>query len=221
MSIETRNLQSQAQQHLMGNYGVRDLILVRGEGVTVWDSEGNRYVDLLSGLGVNNIGHCHPRVVEAIQRQAATLLHVSNLYLIEPQVELAELLVRYSPADKVFFCNSGTEANEAAIKLARRYFNQRKGQGLYKIIVLENSFHGRTMGSLSATAQAKYHEGFHPLLEGFRTVPINDMNAIREAMDQSVCAVLLEPVQGEGGIHPCTKEYLQLVRNCAISMGHC
>ena len=205
-------LQSQAENVLMQNYGARNLALVRGQGAHVWDSEGRRYLDLLSGLGVNNLGHCHPKVVAAIQKQAQTLLHVSNLYLIEPQVQLAGLLVEHSPADRVFFCNSGTEAVEAAIKLARRYSYDHHGPGRHTIIALQNSFHGRTMGSLSATGQAKYQKGFEPMLERFVHVPINDLEALKAAVDETVCAVLLEPVQGEGGIHPCRPEYLRGVR---------
>ncbi len=205
-------IRARADQYLMGNYGSPDLALVRGEGVYVWDADGNRYLDLLSGLGVNNLGHCHPKVVSTIRRQAETLLHVSNLYLIEPQTQLAELLVTHSSADKVFFCNSGTEAIEAAIKMARRFSYDHHGEGRHKIIALNNSFHGRTMGALSATGQTKYHQGFQPLLEGFLHVPVNDIEAMRNAIDESVCAVMLEPVQGEGGIYPCTAEYVREVR---------
>ncbi|RJP33347.1 MAG: aspartate aminotransferase family protein [Candidatus Omnitrophota bacterium] len=205
-------IRSRAEQYLMNNYGARDLALVRGEGIFVWDANGNRYIDLLSGLGVNNLGHCHPKVVSAIRRQAETLLHVSNLYLIEPQTRLAELLVKHSPADKVFFCNSGTEAVEAAIKMARRFSFDHHGSGRHKIIALQNSFHGRTLGALSATGQTKYHEGFHPLLDGMIHAPANDIDAMRKAVDDSVCAVILEPVQGEGGIYPCAAEYLRAVR---------
>ncbi|MEW6235623.1 MAG: aspartate aminotransferase family protein [Candidatus Omnitrophota bacterium] len=205
-------IQTNAQQYLTNNYGVRSLALVRGEGAYVWDSKGRRYLDLLSGLGVNNLGHCHPKVTAAIREQAGKLLHVSNLYLIEPQVELARLLVKHSPADKVFFCNSGTEAIEAAIKMARRYSFDKYGEGRHRIIALKNSFHGRTLGALSATGQTKYHHGFQPLVEGFIHVPINDIEAMRSAVNKSVCAVLIEPVQGEGGVYPCDEEYLKQVR---------
>ncbi len=212
MTTPTETLISQAETYLTGNYGVRDYALVRGEGVYVWDAEGRRYLDLLSGLGVNNLGHCHPNVTAAIQKQAETLIHVSNLYLIEPQVELAKILVENSPADKVFFCNSGAEAIESAIKMARRYSFDRFGEGRHKIIALENSFHGRTMGSLSATGQTKYHQGFEPLVDGFVHVTVNDIGAMRNAVDDSVCAILLEPVLGEGGIHPCDTEYIRDIR---------
>ncbi len=210
MAIESHS--TLADTYLMNNYGSRNLTLVRGEGVYVWDADGRRYVDLLCGLGVNNLGHCHPKIVEAIKKQAETLLHVSNLYLIEPQIELARILVEHSPADKVFFCNSGTEAVEGAIKMARRYSFDQFGEGRHRIIALQNSFHGRTLGALSATGQEKYHQGFQPLLDGFIHVPINDIEAMRKAIDKSVCAVLIEPVQGEGGIHPCDVEYIRQVR---------
>lgn len=212
MTTETESIQTQAEKYLLQNYGSRNLALVRGQGAHVWDNEGRRYLDLLSGLGVNNLGHCHPKVVAAIQQQAQTLLHVSNLYLIEPQARLAKLLVEHSPADRVFFCNSGTEAVEAAIKLARRYSHEQHGPGRHTIITLQNSFHGRTMGSLSATGQTKYQKGFEPMLERFVNVPINDLEAMKAAVDDTVCAVLLEPVQGEGGIHPCRPDYLRGVR---------
>lgn len=212
MTAELASLQQTAESVLTGNYGSRNLCLVRGQGVFVWDADGRRYLDLLSGLGVNNLGHCHPRVVDAIQRQAERLLHVSNLYLIEPQIDLARLLVDHSPADRVFFCNSGAEAIEAAIKMARRHSHNRKGAGERSIVCLTNSFHGRTLGALSATGQPKYHEGFAPLTPGFKHVPINDLEALRSAMDDEICAVILEPVQGEGGVHPCELEFLREAR---------
>ncbi len=212
MVSQETSIQSLAQEVLTPNYGQRNMALVRGEGIHVWDSDGRRYVDLLSGLGVNNLGHCHPEVVKAIQKQAQTLLHVSNLYLIEPQVQLADMLIEHSPADRVFFCNSGTEAVEAALKLARRYSFDKFGAGRHKVIALDSSFHGRTMGSLSATGQPKYHQGFEPLLDGFVHVPLNDIDALKAAMDDSVCAVIIEPIQGEGGIYPCQAQYLRSVR---------
>lgn len=205
-------IHDRAAQYLMNNYGERRLALVRGEGAYVWDSDGTRYVDLLSGLGVNNLGHCHPNVVSAIHKQAETLLHVSNLYLIEPQVELAQLLIDHSCADQAFFCNSGTEANEAAIKMARRYSFNKYGEGRHTVVALTNSFHGRTMASLTATGQDKHKTGFQPLLPGFKHVPINNTDAMRDACDDTVCAVIVEPVQGEGGIYPCQKAFIQSVR---------
>ncbi len=212
MSNSVDTILSLADTYLAPNYGSRDLTLVRGEGAYVWDVEGRRYADLLAGLGVNNLGHCHPRVVEAIRQQAGELLHISNLYLNEPQIALAKLLVENSGADQVFFCNSGTEAVEAAIKVARRYSFDHFGEGRYEIVTLENSFHGRTMGAISATGQPKFHQGFEPILQGFNYVPINDIEAMKEAVNERTCAVMLEPVQGEGGVYPCHAEYLRQVR---------
>jgi predicted acetylornithine/succinylornithine family transaminase len=212
MTTTAASIHDRAAQYLMNNYGDRRLALVRGEGAYVWDSEGKRYVDLLCGLGVTNLGHCHPNVVRAIHKQAETLLHVSNLYLIEPQVELAQLLIENSCADKAFFCNSGTEANEAAIKMARRYSFNKYGEGRHSVVALTNSFHGRTMASLTATGQDKHKTGFQPLLPGFKHVPINDIDAMREACDETISAVIVEPVQGEGGIHPCQSAYIQSLR---------
>lgn len=212
MTTTAVTIHDRAAQYLMNNYGERRLALVRGEGSYVWDSDGKRYVDLLCGLGVNNLGHCHPNVVNAIKKQVETLLHVSNLYLIEPQTELAQLLIDNSCADKAFFCNSGTEANEAAIKMARRYSFNKYGEGRHTVVALTNSFHGRTMASLTATGQEKHKIGFQPLLPGFKHVPINDIDAVRDACDDTVCAVIVEPVQGEGGIYPCQTAYIKSLR---------
>ncbi len=219
MSITSESIPSLAQHYLTGNYGQRDLTLVRGKGVYVWDPEGNRYIDLLSGIGVANLGHCHPKVVEAVKTQVETLIHVSNLYLIEPQIELAGLLIDNGPMDKAFFCNSGTEANEAALKLARRYAYDHYGPERHTLIALDNSFHGRTMGAISLTGQPKYHEGFQPLVPGVKHAPINDIEAMRSRFDESVCAVVVEPIQGEGGIHICRTEYLKSLRELCDSTG--
>ncbi|MFH1739112.1 MAG: aspartate aminotransferase family protein [bacterium] len=208
----TDRIRAEAERVLMGNYGPRDLCLVRGERSTVWDADGNEYLDFLTGLAVAGLGHCHPAVTEAIRRQAAKLVHVSNLYLIEPQVELAKILVEHSPCDRAFFCNSGTEANEAAIKLARRYSFDRHGEGRSDIVSLENSFHGRTLGALSATGQEKHRVGFAPLVPGFSYAPINNLDAMRERVTDRTCAILVEPVQGEGGIHPCIPAFLRGLR---------
>jgi acetylornithine aminotransferase/acetylornithine/N-succinyldiaminopimelate aminotransferase len=208
----TEEIRAQADRFLMGNYGPRDLCLVRGCRTSVWDADGREYLDFLTGLAVASLGHCHPAVTEAIKRQAETLVHVSNLYLIEPQVELARILVEHSPCHRAFFCNSGTEANEAAIKLARRYSFNRHGEGRSDIVSLDNSFHGRTLGSLSATGQTKYHTGFGPLVPGFSYAPINDLDAVRNRVSEKTCAIMVEPVQGEGGIHPCTPEFLRGLR---------
>jgi predicted acetylornithine/succinylornithine family transaminase len=185
---------------------------VRGEGARLWDDEGNEYLDFLAGISVSSVGHCHPKVVEAIRQQAGTLLHVSNLYHIQPQIELADLLAQLSFADRSFFCNSGTESCEAAIKLARKYSHDHFGAGRYEIITFENSFHGRTMASLSATAQHKYHKGFEPLLEGFRYAPFDDLQALERMITPKTCALMVEPIQGEGGVNVPSPGYLQGLR---------
>ncbi len=185
---------------------------VRGEGATLIDEEGTCYTDFLAGVAVCNLGHCHPAITLAIEKQAKTLVHVSNLFYTAPQADLAATLVEKSFADRVFFSNSGAEANEAAIKLARRYFQLKGNKNRYKIITMEQSFHGRTMATLSATGQDKIKEGFYPLLEGFSHVPFNDIEALKEALDETVCAVMMEPIQGEGGVVPADRAYLAKVR---------
>ena len=198
--------------HVLNTYGhTRTLALVRGAGTHVWDADGREYLDFLSGLAVNGLGHCHPTVVAAIQQQAETLLHVSNLYYIEPQVQLARRLTELSFADKVFFCNSGAEANEAAIKLARKW-GLTQGPGGSDIICMWQSFHGRTIATIAATGQEKYQRNFQPLPDGFPHVPFNDLDALRDAITPATCAIMLEPVQAEGGVIPATAEYLQGVR---------
>ncbi|APC09489.1 acetylornithine transaminase [Neomoorella thermoacetica] len=203
---------SRGEKYVMRTYGRYPVALVRGEGARVWDADGKEYLDFVSGLAVNSLGHCHPRVVEAIREQAGRLIHCSNLYWIEPQVELARLLVENSALDKVFFCNSGAEANEAAIKLARKYAKEHRGPESYEIITMRRSFHGRTLATLTATGQEKFHHGFAPLPPGFRYVPFNDLSSLRAAVGPRTCAVMLEPVQGEGGVYAANKDYLQAVR---------
>lgn len=205
-SAEIRALLDRCGMH---TYRRAPLVLVRGEGCLVWDAEGRRYLDFVAGIAVNALGHAHPRLVEAICAQAARLMHCSNLYYNEPQARLAEELTRRSGLERAFFCNSGAEANEAALKLARRYAAQRWGPHRYQVVTALSSFHGRTYGALTATGQEKYHHGFEPLVPGFRYVPLNDLEALAAAVDERTCAVLLEPVQGEGGVRPCTVEYLQ------------
>jgi acetylornithine/N-succinyldiaminopimelate aminotransferase len=202
-----------AKMHIINTYGEREIALVKGQGAKVWDADGNEYLDFLAGIAVNNLGHCHPKVVEAIQKQAETLIHVSNLYLIEPQVKLAELLTQNSFAEKTFFCNSGCEANEGAIKLARRYHDD---VSKYEIICFDGSFHGRTLATLSATGQDKYHQqGFDPLVEGFVHVPFNDLEAVKNAINEKTCGILVEPIQGEGGVRPATSQFLLGLREVA------
>jgi acetylornithine/N-succinyldiaminopimelate aminotransferase len=204
---------------LFQNYRSFPLVLVRGEGCRVWDADGKRYLDLVAGIATVNLGHCHPAVVHAVQEQAARLFHVSNLYVNETQVRLARWLVDHSFADRAFFCNSGTEAVEAALKLARRRAWTAGRKGAHKIVVAENGFHGRTMGALSATIQGQYHEGFEPLLPGFAAAPFNDADALIDRLDQETCAVILEPVQGEGGVIPAKREFLQAVRAACTRRG--
>jgi len=180
--------------------------LIKGAGIKVWDIHGKEYLDFF-GQGVNSIGHCHPKLVKAIEEQAKKLIHFSNLYYTLPQVELAKKLSQISFGGKVFFANSGAEANEAAFKLARIY-----GQGKYEIITMTNSFHGRTLATLSATGQEKIHKGFEPLVEGFKYVLFNDLEQIEQAITKSTCAVMVEPIQGEGGINVATQEYLKGLR---------
>jgi len=197
------------EKHVAGTYGRYPIALVKGKGSKVWDKSGKEYIDFVSGLAVDNLGHCHPAVVAAIKKQAGTLIHVSNLYHIEPQSQLAEKLTSLSFADKIFFCNSGTEANEGAIKLARKYFFDQGQSKRTEIITMHNSFHGRTLGSLSATAQTKFHTGFKPLLSGFKYIPFNDLPAARKAITQKTCAILVEPLQGEGGVNIPDPAYLK------------
>ena len=202
----------QADTYMFETYKRFPLVLVRGEGCRVWDDTGKEYLDFVAGIAVCSLGHSSPIVTQVLEEQSRKLVHVSNLYYTEPQVELARLLVENSFAGRVFFCNSGAEANEAAIKLARRYAGQQGLSGLHKIICMENSFHGRTMATLSATGQAKVQQGYDPLLKGFQFVPFNDAAALEKALDDSVCAVLMEPIQGEGGVVCPEPGYLEKVR---------
>jgi acetylornithine/N-succinyldiaminopimelate aminotransferase len=197
-------------------YARQPLVIVRGQGCWVWDEAGNQYLDLVAGIAVNVLGHAHPAVADALAEQARTLLTTSNLYYTLPQLELADALLSRSPFDRAFFTNSGTEANEAAIKLARRAGHD---GGAYAIVSLTNSFHGRTLGSLAATGQPKYQEPFMPLPEGFFHVPINDADALRTAVNEHTAAILLEPIQGESGIHPLTDEFLVAAREAADRIG--
>jgi predicted acetylornithine/succinylornithine family transaminase len=186
-----------------------DLALVRGEGTVVWDATGNAYLDFSGGLAVASVGHCHPRLVAAIHRQASTLIHVSNLYYNELQPRLAKAISARSLGGKCFFCNSGAEANEGLIKLARRWGHDR---GRFEVITFESSFHGRTLATLTATGQAKVKQGFDPLPPGFVTVPLGDLEAIERALTPRTAAVLIEPILGEGGIHPMVPDFLQALR---------
>ena len=186
------------------------LTIVRGEGVYVFDERGNRYLDFASGIAVNSLGYAHPKIVDAVISQVKKLTHISNLYYTEPQIELAKRLVRLSGLDKVFFCNSGTEAVEAGLKFSRRWGKER---GKYRFISTVNSFHGRTMGSLSVTGQRKYQEPFEPLVDGVTFIEFNDGVALEEELKKGdYCAVILEPIQGEGGINPARREFIETAR---------
>ena len=198
-------------EYVIPNYGRYPVCLVRGEGSFVWDSEDNRYLDLFPGWGCNLLGHCPPAVVEAVQKQVGELIHVPNTWYIEAQGRWAELLSRHSFGGQAFFCNSGAEANEAAIKLARLHTPAER----YKIITFEGGFHGRTLGATTATAQPKYHEGLGPLMAGFVYAPYGDLEAVRQLLDDETCAILVEPIQGEGGIRIPPDGFLQGLRQLA------
>ena len=201
--MNTEEIMALDKDYVMQTYGRQPLALKEGKGAVVWDVEGNPYIDCVAGIAVNNVGHAHPRVAEAICKQAHKLIHTSNLYYTEEQVRLAKLLVEISPHQKAFFCTSGAEANEGAIKLARKY----TGKG--EIIAMENSFHGRTITTITATGQHKYKKGFGPLPSGFSHVPYGDLEAVGDAITDKTSAVLVEPVQGEGGIIIPSNGYLE------------
>jgi predicted acetylornithine/succinylornithine family transaminase len=203
------------QKYLLNTYARYPVAFARGKGVYLYDVDGKRYLDFLSGLGVNALGHAHPRIVKVIREQAAKVIHLSNLYYNEVQGLLAEKLCQKSGFDRAFFTNSGTEAIEGAIKLVRAAGHVIAGPQKTTLIALENSFHGRTMGALALTAQDKYRKGFDPMLEGVRFVPRNDVAALQAAMDDNVCGIVLEPIQGEGGIFVSSPAFLQACRQLA------
>src|SRR4030043_1740627 len=198
--MEMKKLLEDSDSYLMHTYNRFPVAIRKGRGMKVWGTDGKEYLDFLGGVAVNCLGHCHPKVVVAIQKQAQRLIHISNYFHIESQTKLAKILVDNSFADKVFFCNSGAEANEAAIKLARRYFKETVGQNKFEFITAINSFHGRTLATLSATGQEKFKRGFDPLVPGFKHVEFNDIEAIEKAITKNTCAVMLEPIQGEIGV---------------------
>lgn len=212
MSI-SENWIERADRHIARTYGRYPLVAARGAGCRLWDVDGKEYLDFLAGVAVNNLGHCHPKVVKALQEQAATLLHVSNYFHIPTQIELAEILCRHSFGDRVFFCNSGAEANEAAMKLVRKHSRERHGENRFEVITALASFHGRTIGTIAATGQDKVRVGFEPVVPGFKYVPFGDMEALRAAVSPNTCAVMLEPVQGEGGVNVPPPGYLRAVRD--------
>jgi acetylornithine/N-succinyldiaminopimelate aminotransferase len=213
--METEETIGLFEKFVIANYGRLPRVIVRGEGCYLYDSDGNKILDMFPGWAVSAIGHCHPKVVEAIRKQAGELLHIDNTFYSEPQGKLAKLLSERAFGGKSFFCNSGAEANEAAMKLARLYTSEEK----YKFITAEGSFHGRTLATVAATAQPKYHEGLLPLLPGFVYVPFNDVGALEAAFSEEVAAVMVEPIQGEGGINIATKEYLEAARRLCDENG--
>jgi predicted acetylornithine/succinylornithine family transaminase len=210
--MDTQTLMMLSEKYVANTYARYPVLLVSGKGTRVWDLDGKEYLDFVSGLAVCNLGHCHPKVVKAIQDQAEKLIHVSNFYYIEPQIQLASLLCKHSFADKVFFCNSGAEANEGAFKLARKYAKEKMGKDRHEFITMERSFHGRTFATLTATGQEKFHKGYEPLMPGFKYVPFNDIGAVKNAIDSKTCAVMLEPIQGEGGVNCPSEGYLKALR---------
>ncbi|UCD87654.1 MAG: acetylornithine transaminase [Desulfobacterales bacterium] len=215
----TNEFIEKAEKVIAATYKRFPIVLTQGEGCTLFDSEGGTYMDFVDGIAVCNLGHAHPGIAEAVANQARQLVHVSNLYYTTPQIVLAEWLVEHSFADRVFFCNSGAEANEAAIKLARKYFKDRGTPERFRIITMEGSFHGRTMATLSATGQAKIHKGFEPLVDGFDFVPFNDLEAVQKAVTGETCAVILEPIQGEGGVQYPGPGYLEDLRKLCDQQG--
>jgi acetylornithine/N-succinyldiaminopimelate aminotransferase len=217
--MDTKTLMEWSAKYHTPNYGRTPLVLVRGEGTRVWDSDGKEYLDFTTGIAVTGLGHCHPVITGAIREAAATLLHVSNIFHNAPQVHLAKLLVEHSFADRVFFCNSGAEANEAALKVVRKYAKERLSTDRYEVIATNNSFHGRTLATVSATGQPKYHHGFEPLMPGFKHVPYNDLKAMERALDSRTAAILVEPIQGEGGVNIPDDGYLPGLRKLCDESG--
>jgi len=210
--MKEKKIKDLVDKNIMNTYRRTPIALVKGKGALVEDAQGRQYLDFVAGIAVCNLGHAHPKVVKAVRKQAKDLMHVSNLYYTRPQAEVAALLTKNSFADKVFFCNSGAEANEAAIKLARKYAHENLGPEKFELITMKDSFHGRTMATITATGQEKFQFGFTPLLDGFRYVPFNDPQALEAAITSRTCGIMLEPVQGEGGVIIPDEGYLERVR---------
>ncbi len=208
------------KKYFMNTFGNRTPVCFDyGKGINLWDIDGKKYYDFFAGIAVSAVGHSHPKLVNAIKTQAEKLIHCSNLYYVESQAKLAKLLVKNSCADKVFFANSGAEANEGAIKLARIYFKKKGMEEKFEIITLANSFHGRTLATIAATGQNKYQKPYSPLTPSFLSVPINDLAALENAINDSTCAVMIEPIQGESGVNLTTSEYLKGVRKLCDEKG--
>nr|WP_028950007.1 aspartate aminotransferase family protein [Sulfurihydrogenibium subterraneum] len=206
------NLIEEANKYLFQNYGRLPYFFEKGEGCYLYDEKGKKYLDMLSGIAVNALGYNHPKLTDAICQQVSKIIHISNLFYIKPQIEVAKILSENSFGGKVFFCNSGAESNEALIKLVRRYFYDKK-QDKYEIITFEGSFHGRTLATVTATAQPKYHEGFYPLVGGFKYAKFNDINSVKNLITDKTAAILIELVQGEGGVNPADKEFIKDLYN--------
>jgi len=217
--MTTQELIAASNKYLANTYARFPMVLVRGRGVRLWDSDGKEYLDCVGGIAVDALGHCHPKMIEAIRTQAETLIHVSNLYHIEPQIRLGQLLCEQSFADRAFFCNSGAEANEAAIKLARKYAKDHWSSDRVDIIAMHHAFHGRTLATVTATGNPKYQHGFEPLMPGFKHVPYDNLRAVERAIDSRTCAVLVEPVQGEGGVNVPSADYLPGLRRLCDEAG--
>lgn len=211
-------LVQRAEKVLVGNYRQQPITVVRGEGCYLYDADGGRYLDMIAGIATVGLGHCHPKLVEVLQQQATMIWHASNVVHTEPQIRLAERITSNSFAERVFFCNSGAEANEAALKLARRWQRDR-GEDRHEIIAFNKSFHGRTLFTVSATGQPAYWEGFQPMVPGFHHVDYGDLDAVRAKIGPKTAAILVEPVQGEGGVVPPTREFLQGLRALADEHG--
>ena len=217
--MNNAQITAMGERYVMNTYKRIPLAFVKGEGSWLWDADGNKYLDFLSGIAVNCLGYNHPVMVKAISEQAAKVMHTSNLYWIKQQVDLAQVLVKQSSLGKVFFCNSGAEANEAAIKLARKYAKAKMGEGKYGVITFTNSFHGRTLATLAATGQTKYQKGFEPLPEGFGYAKFGDLEDLESKVTPNTCAVMLEPIQGEGGINVPLPGFLKDVRELCNQKG--
>lgn len=210
--MNNAEIKARGEKYCMNVFNRLPIAMVRGEGSYVFDADGNKYLDFVGGIAVNALGHAHPAVAQAIAKQAATLIHASNYYWLEPQVRLAELLVENSDFDKVFFGNSGAEANEGAVKLARKYAIMQGHPERKEVITMKNSFHGRTLLTLTATGQDKMHKGFEPLAPGFVYAQYNNLAAVEAALSDETCAIMLEPVQGEGGVYPAEPAFLAALR---------
>lgn len=217
--MDTKTLMEWSAKRLMSVVKRYPICLIRGEGVKVWDSDGKEYLDFAGGIAVVALGHSHPKVVGVMREQAATLIHVSNYFHIPQQIQLAELLCQHSFADRVFFSNSGAEANEAAIKLARKHAKETGANDRFEIITMRGGFHGRTLATITATAQEKYHHGFEPMLPGFKYVPYNDLRAVERSLDSRTAAVLVEPIQAEGGVNVPDDGYLPGLRRLCDEAG--